>query len=50
MAPVGDTDKLVTNPKGVVEMDVLVDRVAGLDVHKKTVTVHGDLQSQRPRR
>lgn len=39
MAPVGDTDKLVTNPKGVVEMDVLVDRVAGLDVHKKTVTV-----------
>jgi transposase len=31
-------DRLVTNPKGVVEMDVLVDRVAGLDVHKKTVT------------
>jgi transposase len=29
---------LVTNPLGVVEMDVLVDRVAGLDVHKKTVT------------
>jgi transposase len=28
----------VTNPKGVVEMEVLVDRVAGLDVHKKTVT------------
>lgn len=29
---------LVTNPLGVVEMEVLVDRVAGLDVHKKTVT------------
>lgn len=31
-------EHVVTNPKGVVEMEVLVDRVAGLDVHKKTVT------------
>lgn len=39
MAPVGDTSTaVVTNPEGVVEMEVLVDRVAGLDVHKKTVT------------
>jgi len=35
---VGGIDRLVTNPKGVVEMEVLVDRVAGLDVHKTTVT------------
>ena len=34
----GGADVLVTNPLGVVEMEVLVDRVAGLDVHKKTVT------------
>ena len=29
---------VVTTSLGVVEMEVLVDRVAGLDVHKKTVT------------
>ena len=38
-APVGGTERVGDEPgKGVVVMEVLVDRVAGLDVHKKTVT------------
>jgi transposase len=35
---VGGADVGGDEPAGVVEMEVLVDRVAGLDVHKKTVT------------